>query len=193
MTSSLAYRRAVEADLAYVRHTWMDSMRTSPTAGVIAMSRWSDVMRVELDDILSRPELEVWVAYHPGAAPGDTDLYGWLALERTWIDNRRNRVTASPLLVYVYVKLANRRWGIARGLLRAAGVGPVQHFACKTSDVADLMRAGKLPGARHEHLVLRHPPEAPERPRRRRPRQARANGQSTDCSTAAQAQRNGDP
>lgn len=182
--TSLAYRRAVEADMVLVYHTWIDSSRTTPYAGQGSMARWSSRAREDIDDFFGRRGAEAWVAFHPGADLGRADLFGWVALDREWADNQRRRKIA-PLIAYIYVKEASRRLGIARGLLRAAGVGAVLHFAYRTSVVGDLMRAGKLPGARHEHLAIRYPaPPADHNEAQTQP--ARANGQPTDQSTATE-------
>lgn len=170
---SLAYRKSDGGDLPFVIHGFLDSFRTSPEAGLIAMSRWRAVMEPEIVDILARPGVEVWVAHHPGEKERGADLYGFVIVERDYLDNRRQRVEDVPLVIYCYVKQAYRGLGIARGLMASAGVGDRFNYVTETSDAKAMKRAGKLFAAQRQHLVVRFPKnleekandEQPERPR----------------------------
>jgi GNAT superfamily N-acetyltransferase len=141
--SSIAYRKATAADMPFVVDSFLESFRTAHAGGLIVMSDWKPVMRRQLALMLSRPGSEVWVAYHPGEDVAD--LYGWIAL---WRAER-------PLVLYVYVKQAYRRLGVARGLFGAAGIdleGPFD-YAAKTGVVTSL--APKMPRARWNPLRAR--------------------------------------
>lgn len=182
--TALAYRLAEPEDMTLVVSTWVESYRTSRSAGLVSMARWADVMGREVADILARPGVAIHVAHHPGEEGRLADLYGWIAVERGYqVERSRERVRATePLVLYVYVKQPYRRLGIARGLFKAAGVGERFNYACRTAVVTRL--ADKIPGARWEHMVVRFPKteaQAQEndvsqpagRVRRRRRREAR--------------------
>jgi GNAT superfamily N-acetyltransferase len=115
------------------------------------MEDWRAVMEPQLRKLLTRPGVEVWVACHPGEEDHRSDLYGWIAVER---GHRQ------PLVLYVYVKQAYRRQGLARGLFAAVGIDPAAPFsyAAKTSAVRDLR--SKIPLSRWEPLIARFPPKA---------------------------------
>ena len=110
--------------------------------------------------VLGRSGVEVLVAHHP-----DGDLYGWLALEHDvsipehsrvsgrWVD--RLVPAGCPLVHYVYVKQPYRRLGIAKALLKEAGLDPRDKFfyTCKTAVVSHL----DLPCAKWMPLIARYP------------------------------------
>lgn len=152
---ALAYRQSDAGDLPFVYSSWGDSFRTSRCAGIGQMSRWKQRSHEDITDILARPGVAVWVAYHPGEVDRRSDLYGFVAVERDYIDSRKRLVLDIPLVHYVYVKAPYRLMGIARGLFAAADVGLQFNYSTSTSAVADLQRAGKMPGARWEHLAAR--------------------------------------
>ena len=147
--TALAHRRADAEDLRLVISSWLDSYRTAHAAGLIPMHMWRRTMRPVMSEILARPTVEVIVAYHPGEDDRDSDLYGWIAIERghRW-----------PHVIYAYTKHAYRGLGVARGLMSAAGIDPADVFtyACKTGLVSDL--APKIPRARWKPLISRLPP-----------------------------------
>ena len=155
--SSLAYRPATAADMALVLDSFVDSYRTAHAAGLILMDDWREVMWRQFERILARPGVATIVAYHPGAEPGVSDLYGWIAVAPAE-DGKRPR---PKLVLYVYVKEHYRRMGIARGLLRQAGLEPDDAFeyAAKTAVVSKLRN--KLPCARWNPLRARFEPKTP--------------------------------
>ncbi len=166
---SLAYRPADVGDLLFVTEGWIDSFRTSRSAGLIAMDDWSDIMTRQVRKVLARPGVDAWVAFHPGEKDRIADLYGFIAVERNYdivrndfVDGRHVRRmvrTDVPLVHFVYVKKPYRRMGVARGLFKAAGVGPRFNYTCRTSIVTKL--AEKIPQATWEHLVARFPKNKP--------------------------------
>lgn len=170
MSAPLAYRLAVAEDMPLIVDTWVDSFRTSRSAGLISMARWRSIMKVEVADVLARDGVIVHVAHHPGEKDRRADLYGWIAVERGYVASetefsggrhgKRLVQCDVPLVLYVYVKAPFRRMGIARGLFAAAGVGPRFNYACRTSVVSKL--AGKMPDAEWLHLVARFPKNTPK-------------------------------
>ncbi len=165
---TLAYRLAVAEDMPMVVASWADSFRTSRSAGLIAMEDWLSVMTVQIRKILARPGTSVHVACHPGEDDHRADLYGWIAVHRGHLvtateqdGNRHGRRLVEnhvPLVLYVYTKAPYRRMGIARGLFRAADVGPRWDYACRTSVVSKL--AEKIPPeSEWLHLAARFPPK----------------------------------
>lgn len=135
--------------------SWVDSYRTSHAAGMIAMEDFAAVYEAQVRKVLSRPGVDVWVAYHPGEeAPHD--LYGWLAVDhsaqaphsvRKRVDGQMRWVEemaplGCPYVLYCFTKVAYRQMGIARGLFGAAGIDLRDRFAtaCKTGISTQLER-----------------------------------------------------
>ncbi len=158
MSASLAYRPAVAGDMSFVVPTFCDNTKRNKTAGICPFDEWNETTGRHFNRILERPGVECWVAYHPGAVPGQSDLYGWLALERGHYVMRGGRLqlATKPLVIFVYVKALFRRRGIARGLLRAAGVAGSFDYAISTPSIAQL-RPKLPPDAVWQDLTLRLP------------------------------------
>lgn len=154
--SELAFRLAVVEDLPFIERTFLSSYRNSFSSGLISMSRWEQVMRVEWRSILARPDTRVHVAYHPGEDLGDCDLYGYIVSLDGYKDHQSGREL--PYLVFSYVKSAYRRdHDIEVGLLACADIetGKPFHFAAKT---ASAIRAYG-PSATWKPLAIRYPPD----------------------------------
>lgn len=169
---SLAYRPAIDRDRRFIEKTFLDSYRTSHSAGLIRMGRrWFEVMREEIAAILDREGVECFVAHHPGAAVGDADLYGWIGVERGYFVLEKSvrggrfvdewKRTDVPLVHYVFVKAPCRRMGIARDLFRVADVDPRKAFrySAKTGLVSRLR--SKIPGGSFDPLIARYPKNRP--------------------------------
>lgn len=154
----IAFRPALYRDDAFIVSAWSSSFRLSPSAGLICMDDWADIMHVQIRKMLGRPGVQTIVAHETDpdiASPGVSDLLGFACVDTT------PRV---PYVLYVYVKAAYRNAGIARRLLRHAEVDPSKRFdfACWTEAVATLGRSGKIPLARHRPLYARFPKEPHE-------------------------------
>lgn len=155
MTDELQFRLAVVEDLPFIERSFLASYRNSYSAGLIAMSRWEQVMQVEWRSILARPDTRVHVAYHPGEDVGDCDLYGYIVTLDGYKDHQSGR--ALPYIVFAYVKSAYRRdHEIEDGLFAAANIDPraPYHYAAKT---ASTIRAHG-PSATWRPLAVRYPP-----------------------------------
>jgi hypothetical protein len=151
------------ADRLFVISTWSRSYRTSDYAGLIAMSRYSDIMHREIEAIIDHPTTRTLVAEEPGEVDheGRPFLYGFIAArpgEMTRIGEYR-----LPCVYFVYVKTKFRcgrqRLGLPRGygaeLLAAAAIDPRKPFvyACRTDVVGELAR--KIPLAEFNPLPAR--------------------------------------
>jgi hypothetical protein len=147
--TALAYRSARPADLHFIEETFLDSFRLAHSAGLIAIEEWKEIMSRQWRRLISRPGVEMVVAYHPGDVEPRADLYGWIAVERSG---------TYPFLLYVYVKQPYRRMRIGRGLLLSVGLGPEVEFeyAAKTPVVTRLTY--KFPRATWNPLRARFPP-----------------------------------
>lgn len=146
------------ADRAFVISTWSSSYKNAHTAGLIASEDWAGVMHAQIAKLIDRPGTRTIVAYDRPSF-----LYGFIC------GDTRDRI---PVVHYVYVKAAYRaqqvapegepeRWEghrQARGLFAALGVDPAATFlyTCKTSDVADLHLANKIPLARFRPQAARY-------------------------------------
>lgn len=128
-------------------HNWVDNYRTSHAAGLIQMSDWKAVMLPQVAKVLARPGVEVLVAANPQNAGTKADVYGWLCHERGW---------RCPLVHYVYIKDDYRGEGIARGLMKKAGIDPRKEFlyTCKTPVLSKL--SDSIPNARWSPLKARY-------------------------------------
>lgn len=155
-STDLAYRLASVDDLPFIEKTFLDSFRTSFSAGLITMPRWEQVMGQEFRTILARPDVRAVVAHHPGEQPGDCDLYGYILTLEGYEDFRSKEPL--PYVVYIYVKSAYRRdHGIEDGLFDAAGIAPNQpfHYAVKTPMIARTFGSNAI----WRPLPIRFPPE----------------------------------
>jgi GNAT superfamily N-acetyltransferase len=154
---TIAFRPAELADRRFIVLNWLSSYRTAHTAGLIAMEDWHDVMWPQVEKLLDRPTSTTFVAYDPDESDRLVDLHGFIAADIT---------PGPPLVLYVYVKDAYRRAGIARGLFEAIGVDPRRPFlyACKTPIVAELAEQRKIPCAKFDNNAARYPSKiAPRR------------------------------
>jgi hypothetical protein len=146
-----------------VLESWLDSYAAAYTAGLISMRRWSQVMRVELGEILDRAQ--VIVAFNPDDPDPVADLFGFVAY-----DVRSFRL---PYVFYVYVKASYRRWGyrnrrrvgdgVARQLFAAAGIDPTAPFQYAASTPKARELGKKVPLARWNPLLARWPLEEARR------------------------------
>lgn len=132
--NSLAFRLATEADLPLIVGSWVDSYRDAHACGPIPMPEYDATMTHWVRDwYLQRPGVKVWVAYHPEeTSESKADLYGWCVVEHNIKLPRRVRENGryhtvmeevdELLLHYVYVKKDYRGEGLARMLLKKAGI-----------------------------------------------------------------------
>ena len=148
---SIAYRRATDADMPFVVDSFIESYRLAHAAGMIAMADWRTVMQRQLSLALARRGVQLWVAYHPGDTDRVADVYGWVAVELG---------PETPYVLYSYTKSAYRRMGIAKSLLKAAGIDTAKpwEYAAKTGIVSKLKL---LPNARWNPLRVRFPVKEP--------------------------------
>lgn len=142
------------SDRRFVTSTWSSSYKNAHAAGMIASEDWPDIMHAQIAKLINRPGTRTIVAcdrpsFYYGFICGDTS----------------DRI---PVVHYVYVKAAYRAQQIepgkwsgprhARGLFAALGVDPTTPFlyTCKTSDVAVLHLANKIPLARFKPGAARY-------------------------------------
>jgi GNAT superfamily N-acetyltransferase len=129
VTAPLAIRPAEPDDLPFIADSYAHSYRASHWAGTVPMHVWQRVARESFAWLLEEHEPMVLVA----GEPKGPDLYGWIAVQRGLVAPQRVRdggrwqtrtLPLGPIVHYVYVKEAYRRIGVARSLLRSAGVDP---------------------------------------------------------------------
>ncbi len=145
--TALAHRLATDEDMPYVFGSWIDSWRNQQSAGLIPMDVYLEVQTNLIQRLLARPGCDVLVAYHPGETDHVADLYGWLCAEQT---------SRGPVVHYVYTRESQRKEGIARGMLLAAGIDPDGpfFFTAMTSTVKRFI--GRKPKAKYEPLCARY-------------------------------------
>lgn len=186
----LDFRDATPADRYCAECDFLASLRKSRDAGLIARSRWNDVMRPEVERLLA-PPARIIVAYNPEMPPETkADIYGWLALRtgRTALHgtfsnpNKTVLEVTPPLVLWVYVKSHWRGRKIASALFEQAGLNPFTDrfdFVARSEMLWDtqdgrvaLIR--RMPGARWAWREARedrgHAPKAADP--RSRPREA---------------------
>lgn len=159
-----AFRRMLPIDRQFVISGWSSSQRTSKTAGLISMVRWSSIMHVEIGALIDRPEVTTIVAYQPGeyiaTLRGPRPFhYGFIAIAPP-VETPRGEL---PHVLYCYVKSgfrrARERFGLERGyasqLFAHVGIDPRAPFvyACSTGVVADLV--ARVPLAEFNPLPAR--------------------------------------
>lgn len=98
-------RRAIATDAGYVLATWMRSLNTSRECRNLSPLKFGKTYGKLVDRYLDHPSVSVWVAER------DNRLIGWLAA-----------TPAVPIVHYVYVRNEHRRQGVAKAMLRAAGI-----------------------------------------------------------------------
>jgi hypothetical protein len=144
----IAFRRAEPQDRGFIVSAWVSSYQNSKYAGFVSFDSWHRVMRPEVIATLNRPSTVAMVAHETDDPDPPSDLYGFIVADPA---------TKVPTVFYVYVKFAFRRAGIARQLFEAVGIDPRSrfHYVCRTDEVDDLSRAGKIPRAEFEPLPAR--------------------------------------
>jgi GNAT superfamily N-acetyltransferase len=111
---TIAIRPMQPDDRAFVVSAWSSSLRMTRDVPFIPMSRWADVMRPIVEQLLDRPGPRTFIAH-------GSVLYGF--------------ITAEPGYVYyAYVAQPFRRQGICRALFAAAHIDPAARwgYACRT-------------------------------------------------------------
>lgn len=151
---TIAFRNATTSDRDFIITNWESSYQDSNTAGMIPMELWAGHMATFIRYYLDKPYVRTVVAYNPDAEPGIADLHGFIAAEPD---------AGPPIVLYVYVEQPMRRFGIARGLFKAAGIDPLKPFTylCSTPILApgrDLVR--KVPLAKWKPIRARYSREA---------------------------------
>lgn len=130
---TLAYRLASEQDMRFILDSWLESYHDAHAAGPIPEEFYKEDMLKYIHWYLKRPDVQVWVAYHPGESPESrADMYAWAVVEsniktpvRSRLDGRWQTSlvpTDEKLVHYVYTKQGFRKLGIAKKLLAKAGV-----------------------------------------------------------------------
>lgn len=190
MSDPVVYRQATSKELdEFVVRTWVTNFKTANAAGLLRIDDFSapcgscrnpvpldfkSVMTPTLRDVLNRPGVRTWVVANPEQNP-PLDLHGFVVMEEGASlpsyrppDFKLKVIPANePMVHFIYVKRNYRGFGLARRLMEAAGVDPALPllYSCKTSCVASLERAGKIPSARWAPLSPRFSKTTKENPR----------------------------
>lgn len=150
--TSLAYRPAEPGDMPLIIDAWLKGYRTSHAAGLIPMHQFRRVYSEAVQWVMARPDAETWVAYNPNIDRSTrADLHGWCCVEK--------RPCKPPLVHYVHVKQGRRRMGMARALLRAAGVNPSGPFVYTSKTPVVTRLKASIPRAKFNPLAARFPPK----------------------------------
>ncbi len=155
MDEVIGYRQAVEDDMRFVRHSWVESFRTSHYAGVIPMNEYFRLYHDITKNLVARENSFVMVAFNPSH---ESQIFGFVAYELGF---------SLPLVHYVYVKEDFRALptkdgsfteGLATLLLKAVGVNPKSpfYYTFKTGIWAWLSkREGPFSGGIYKPLLAR--------------------------------------
>jgi hypothetical protein len=146
----VTYRKAKQGDLAFVLSSFLASFRDAHAAGPLHQEDWQPVMSRTFQRWLRRPGAELWVAAHPTENDGQSDLYAWALVELP-------PSGGTPYLLYCYSKLAYRKLGLIRNILKAAlfDTGAPWEYATKTAVITSLDKAGKLTNGKWAPLRCR--------------------------------------
>lgn len=158
-------RTAEERDGRFIRDAWRESYFDAHAAGALDRETYHVAYRAAIPNIIARAGGKVLVAT---LDVDDDEILGFAAYERGAHQHRKQRCTA-PVLHYVYVKNAYRRFGVARKLLGAAELGDRFEHTFKTADFAAIARklwpdpsAPSGTRARFDPLIVRFAPESPK-------------------------------
>lgn len=126
-------RDAEEDDKGFIIDAWLSSFRNSHFAGPISMSRYRDIYRTEIVDLMLRPEAHVRVAYNRDI---DGQLFGFLCFERG---------RSLPVIHFSYVKRPFRKRGIFLLLAKDAGINTRRKFiyTYRTRMASELSKQGQ--------------------------------------------------
>jgi len=161
-------------DRRFVIKSWIDSYKASKSAGML-MNQPFQVGGVDLDfeavmtatigRLIDAPDVHVLVASNPLVLP-PKDVHGFLVYElrpqitsyRPPLYVRERQASPLPLVHYVFMKKIYRGFGIARALLRAAGIKPDEPFlyTCSTAISEQIKKANKIPRAHWEPSCARY-------------------------------------
>jgi GNAT superfamily N-acetyltransferase len=165
----IRYRTATEADRALVLDSWVDSYKFSHAAGLVHLDDWDEVMTRQVNRVLDREGVMVWVAADSDFAQAKADILGWICIERdfdvstsVWRNGKREKViepSECPLVHFCYVRQPYRGSGVARALFKAARIDPAARFlyTCNTAAATKIRAAGKIPDSHWSPLIARHP------------------------------------
>lgn len=148
---TVAFRPAVPRDRDFIVGSWESSYQDAHTSGMVPMIMWAGVMRPIVEHYLDRPYTRCIVAYNPDDTDPLADLHGFICGEP---DEK------PPIVLFVYVKEAFRRAGIATKLFAALGIDPNRPFEylCSTPVMPHLVR--KVPFAKWKPNRARYSREA---------------------------------
>lgn len=138
----LVIRPLRPSDRRFVAATWAQAWRRPVEAGLISVAAWRQAAFRTVEELLGVAGVAVTVVVDRDSASGDADLFGYLALQHVAGE-------PMPLILFCYVKRDYRRNGLARALLREAGLDLAMPLPCVcwTRDATELREAGKLPNA----------------------------------------------
>ncbi len=137
----IGYTPAREGDMRFIRHSWVESFRTSHYAGMIPMKDYFRIYHDILREIMDRGGVKVLVAYNPSHP---TQIFGFCCYEVGF---------TLPMVHYVYIKEDFRQLpkkdntftkGLATMLLGECGIDPKEDFyyTFKTGSWSRLTRWG---------------------------------------------------
>tara|TARA_R100000808_G_C2133827_1_gene142476 strand:+ start:895 stop:1437 length:543 start_codon:yes stop_codon:yes gene_type:complete len=151
----IGYRDAAPDDMRFVRHSWVESYRTSHYAGPIPMRDYFRIYHDVVKRLVAREDSHVMVAFNPQY---ESQIFGFVAYERGF---------SLPLVNYIYVKEDFRelptkdstfKEGLATMLLREINIDPKKpfYYTFKTGAWAWLTkRSGPFSGGVFQPLLAR--------------------------------------
>lgn len=99
-----------------MKDTWKRSFRDSPFAGPIPNHIYHRVYGEVLDYLMEREDVRVEIAANPDF---EHQVFGYVVTEEGF---------DAPTLHWIYVKRVYRGYGVARELLKRAGIDPQSRF-----------------------------------------------------------------
>lgn len=170
------FRPVEPSDLVFIEKSYLDSCRTSHSAGLAPVEAWDPLhdgqgwQERELPiwrAILRRPGVRGVVAHKPGEDPKSrADIYGYLLFEEGY-ETHPDKVPM-PYVLFLYIKSPYRKRSmrLEERLFDAAGIDPTKpfHYAVKNPSIS---RNQLFKSDSHKPLHVRFPPPtetSPERP-----------------------------
>ena len=125
--SKIDFRPPGQSDTNFILSSWCESYRRSDWSGPMSDKLYFDAQRAHITELLSRPSTRVICCYATSEAPPD-DLLGYI-------------VYGPGVVYYTYVKFLFRKNGVARELLKRAGITLPCSYPFKTRAAIEYTKA----------------------------------------------------
>lgn len=117
-------RLATPSDASFVTDSWLHSFRSSPYVGPIPANRYYEWYRIAINDLCSRKNVRILVAFDPDADQENEAILGWIAYEK----GTEHRGKSAPVIHWAYTRHLYQKTGVLRALLKHADIDLSSRF-----------------------------------------------------------------